>query len=372
MNVVCGLAGFVLLVVILLDAFEALVHPRRLTGKFRPTRVFYRSFWRPWSAIGRHIGKKRRRESFLGAFGPLSLLVLFALWACGLLFAFALLQWANHTPLHLEQDTHANFFTYLYMSGVTIFTVGFGDVLATSTFGRALSVAEAGLGLGFFAMVVGYLPILYQAFSRREVAISLMDARAGSPPTAAELLIRYSRMDKAKHLEPFLQSWEQWSAELLESLLSFPALGFYRSQHDNQSWLAALTTVLDTCALVLAGISDVDAHQAQLTFAISRHAAVDLTFIYNTQPLVPDADRLPPVRLRELRDRVSESGLSMDESESAAGQLTGLRQMYEPFVNALSIHFQMELPEFLSDQRRLDNWQTSTWKSGSKSKKHFG
>ena len=138
------------------------------------------------------------------------------------------------------------------MSGTNFFTLGLGDVTPTTTSARVLTTVEAGMGFGFLALVIGYLPVLSQAFSRRESAIALLDARAGSPPTAAELLRR--RGGRRPSPGRLLNDWERWSAEVLESHISFPVLAFYRSQHDNQSWVAALTTVLDTCALVITGV----------------------------------------------------------------------------------------------------------------------
>src|SRR5207249_10659172 len=155
-------------------------------------------------------------------------------------------------------------------------TLGYGDVVPTGAWGRSLAVAEAGIGFGFLAVVISYLPVLYQAFSRREITISLLDARAGSPPSAGELLRRLAHARSLAGVGPLLVEWERWSAELLESHLSFPVLSYYRSQHDNQSWVAALTTILDTSALLIAGVDGPDGHQARLTFAMARHAAVDL------------------------------------------------------------------------------------------------
>src|SRR5262249_55504278 len=152
------------------------------------------------------------------------------------------------TSLRTEDDVDFN--TYLYLSGVTFSTLGFGDVVAVSPLGRLLTVAEALLGFGFLACLIGYLPVFYQAFSRREVTISLLDARAGSPPSAASLLLRLAQAQNVPAVVPFLAEWERWAAELLESHLTYPVLSFYRSQHDNQSWLAALTAILDTCALL--------------------------------------------------------------------------------------------------------------------------
>src|SRR5262249_59014024 len=113
----------------------------------------------------------------------------------------------------------------------------------------ALVVTEAGLGLGFLAAIIGYLPFIYGSFSKREVDISLLDSRAGPPPTAGELLRRHSYDGGRDALHQLLKDWELWSAELMESHLSYPVLAFFRSQHDNQSWIASLTAILDACAL---------------------------------------------------------------------------------------------------------------------------
>ena len=135
---------------------------------------------------------------------------------------------------------------------------------------------------------MGYFPVLYGAFSRREVWISLLDARAGSPPTAAELMRRHSYEGAEQALSLLLVEWERWSAELLESHISYPLLCYFRSQHNNQSWISALTAVLDTSALLIAGVQGHEARQAQLTFAMARHALVDLAQIF---PLAPVNER---------------------------------------------------------------------------------
>src|SRR5262249_31799064 len=147
---------------------------------------------------------------------------------------------------------------YLYFSGTTFFTLGYGDLVPTGALGRALSVIEAGIGFGFLAVVISYLPVLYQAFSRRQIAISLLDSRAGWPPSAAELLRRLADAHNEGGIGQLLVEWERWAAELLEIQLSFPVLSYYRSQHDNQSWVGTLTTILDTSALVIAGVENPD------------------------------------------------------------------------------------------------------------------
>jgi hypothetical protein len=347
--------------IVLVDAFEAMLLPRRVARNFRLARQLYRSTWLPWSAIARRMGPGKRREVFLGIFGPLSMLVLFSVWAIGLILGFALLHWSLETPLS-QSPERASLFDAFYMSGVTFFTLGYGDVTPVNKAGRFLAVVEAGVGFGFLAVVISYLPVLYQAFSRREVMISLLDARAGSPPTAAQLLVRSAAARDRSDLGRILGEYERWSAELLESHLSFAVLSYYRSQHDNQSWLAAATAILDTCSLLIAAVeSDEAIYQAGLTFAMTRHAVVDLAQAFKSPPHPPDQDRLPPDQLHRLRDTLRSAGITPREGTIIDRKLTELRAMYEPFVVSLSAYFVLPIPPFLSDAPVVDNWQTSAW-----------
>jgi hypothetical protein len=220
-------------------------------------------------------------------------------------------------------------------------------------------VAEGGTGLGFLAIVIGYLPGLNQSFSRREVNISLLDARAGSPPTAAEMLYRQHDEYGMESIREILHEGERWSAELLESHLSYPVLAYWRSQHDNQSWVAALAVILDTSAFVMVGLEGACSRQAQLTFAMARHAVVDLALIFGVTPRWPDPDRLPPIQLTNLRSRLMTAGLRPRTGDEADRKLMELRGMYEPFLFALSTHFRLALPPWVPESRMTDNWQAS-------------
>ena len=252
-----------IVILILLDAFETVVLPRRVARQhFRPSVWFYRNTWRPWARLASHIPSPSRREGFLGYFGPLSLIVLLGLWASGLIFGFAFLQFGAGEHLQLSGEP-ITFSRLLYHSGETFFTLGYGDIVPNSPVARFLAVIEAGMGFAFLGTVIGYLPTIYLAFSRREVEISLLDARAGSPPTAAELLGRFGSSQPQLALDQILRDWEHWAAEVLESHLSYPVLLFYRSQHNNQSWLGALTTILDASALIIARVDGIGPEQAQ-------------------------------------------------------------------------------------------------------------
>src|SRR5260370_9847266 len=334
-NIFASIVGLVIVAVVLLDAFETVVLPRRVTRHVRLTALFYRRTWVPWQKIAGHIHTAARQQNFLGYFGPLSLILLLFFWAAGLILGFALLQYGlgEHFQLGNEPVT---FGRLLYQSGQTFFTLGYGDILPTSAASRALAVIEAGMGLAFLGVVIGYIPVVYSSFSRREIQISLLDARAGSPPSAAELLVRLAgRSDDPgvdqKVLDEVLRGWERWAAELLESQISYPVLTFFRSQHSNQSWLGALTTMLDVTSLVLTGIEGVHPGQAKLTFGMARHGAVDLAQVVNARHDPTADDRLPDADLDGLRDALVAAGLRLRSDEYARDKLIKLRSMYEPY-----------------------------------------
>ena len=347
-----------LILTTLLDGFETILLPRRINRRFRYSRLYYRGVWTVWRRAATTLPPGRWREAVLGVFGPLSMLGLFTSWGTSLIVGFAVLHWSlvSH-PLQV-QGTTAGLATDLYFSGTTFFTLGLGDVTPVAPLSRLLTVVEAGVGFGGLAVVIGYLPVLYQAFSRREVTISLMDARAGSPPAGGEALVRLARDGRADGVDAMLREWEQWAAELLESHISFPVLAYYRSQHANQSWLAALATMLDACALRLtAAPTGASSHQAQLTFAMARHAAVDLTLVFGVRPHPPAGDRLPADARQALIDALRHGEVPPD----ADARLAEIRGMYEPFLVALAEYFLLSLPPLAAGGSSSDNWQRSAW-----------
>ncbi|HTZ48639.1 MAG TPA: potassium channel family protein [Verrucomicrobiae bacterium] len=356
------IAGVALFLVVLWDAFEAIILPRRVTRKFRLARFYYTFTWKSWKVYARLIPHRKTRDTFFGYFGPISLLVLIGVWAFGLVVAFGMMQYGAGSAVNVAgQGAHSGLTTDIYLSGTTFFTLGLGDVVPRSSLARFLVVTEAGFGFGFLAAVIGYLPFIYGAFGRREIDISLLDARAGTPPTAGELMRRHAYTGGKEALRELLKNWENWSAELLESHLSYPVLAYFRSQHDNQSWIGALTAILDTCALVISSVEGVCAKQAELTFAIARHAVVDLCQVFGAPPRAPQEDRLPAETLEKLRLKLREHGANLLATLEADQKLLELRRMYEPYVCALARHLNQTLPPWIPDHKSKDNWQTTAW-----------
>jgi hypothetical protein len=353
MPILYAALGVVLIFVVLWDGFETVILPRRVTRRVRLARIFFRAAWKIWTSAADRVCSRKRHEAMLSYFGPLSLFLLLAMWAAGLIFGFSL--------VYLSIGLHPSFEQNLFFSGSVFFPLGgMGDIPAGMA-GKSLAIVEAALGFGFLAILISYFPPLNESFARREVRISLMDARAGSPATAAELLRRHYGQYGMEELRQLFADWEIWSAELLESHLSYPALAYFRSQHDNQSWLSSLTTILDGTTLVMAGLEGACERQARLTFAITRHAIVDLAQVLSAPPIEPEHDRLPGPELIKLRALLLEAGHRLGEGPDYEAKLGELRDMYEPYVNALSKRLRLPLPSWIPADGGVDNWQTSKW-----------
>jgi hypothetical protein len=358
MNVILFISGAILILIILGDAFETIVLPRRVTRRVRLSRLFFRSMWRIWLAVAGLMRRNNLRDTFLGFFGPLAVIFLIILWATGLIIGFALL----HLALETIVKTQEGFGTYVYLSGTTFFTLGLGDIVPNTSLGRGLVAFESGLGLGFLALVISYLPLLNQSFARREIAVALLDSHAGSPPTASEMLLRHIHNNDMGELNRHFEEWEKWSSELLESLLSYPMLAFFRSQHQNQSWLGSLTAILDACAFIMAGTDGKRNDQARFTFAMIRHTIVDIAQTHNCAPIHPEKDRLTRADLERICSLLGPTGLSLPPIEDLERKLSDLRQSYEPHIHSLSQHIHVTLPPWILQTRPADNWQTDPWR----------
>jgi hypothetical protein len=364
------ISGCIILTLALLDAFQTIILPRRPVGKFRITRLFFLATWTPWRVIARTIRQPKVRDQWYSFYGPLSLLLLFGVWASLLAGGYGLIFFGLHTPFHdpiRSSSTLDQLRTAMYVSGSTIFTLGLGDVVPATLLARALVVAEAGTGLGFVALVIGYVPVLYTAFSQREIAVALLDARAGSPPTAAELLVRHSFSGGNAALTELLAEWERWCATLLETHISYPLLCYYRSQHDNQSWLAALTAILDACALLITTVEGPATRQAQLTFAVGRHVLVDIVHVFQQEAIESDFMKQPVERLGDeefarLCDVLGGAGFSLCGDVDAHARLATIRKLYEPSAFAMAHFLALGLPRWVAPPRdpskRKDNWTT--------------
>ena len=358
--VLAALVGVALVLTVLYEAVQVMQLPRRGQRRARLVPLFFGATWGAWSAVGRRFRNDVTREAFLSHYGPLSMVLLLVLWSGSLILGFGIVQWA----VHHGGPAPASFGDAVYTSGTTFFTLGFGDLTPTAPLGKALAVIEAGTGFGLIAVIIGYLPVLYQLFSRRETHVILLDARAGSPPTGVALLLRHARLESMGELDSLLREWERWAAELVESHLSYPMLGYYRSQYENQSWLAALTAILDACAVMLTGLEGVRTFQARMTFAAARLAVVEMVRVFRLHPREHGGpapvrpSRLSGEEFARLQRCLAEEGIPLTEPD-AEETLGAFRAAYEPFLVALAAYLISPLPPWTAPDANLDNWQRS-------------
>jgi Ion channel len=370
LHVAAFIAGMFFCLGVALDAFQTIILPRRPTGRFQITRLFFLATWTPWVMIAERASNKKVREQIYSVYGPLSLLLLLLLWALLLISGFGMFYFSMRSPFGDALMGHstsawAQFGTDLYVSGTTLFTLGLGDVVPHRLLARGLIIFESGVGLGFVALVIGYLPVLYQAFSHREISVALLDARAGSPPNAGELLRRHAFEGGQEALSALLAEWERWSAEILESHISYPILCYYRSQHDNQSWLSALASILDTCALLISVVEGTPSRQAQLTFVMARHALIDLGHVFHIEEheawqRQSELDRLPSKDFYRLCEALGDNHLRLCGDPAAAKRLNTIRALYEPHAFVLSEYLRMPLPVWVAPPKENDQWSILT------------
>jgi hypothetical protein len=329
MRVVAGIAGVLLIALMLSEFFVTFLLPRRVRRDPRIARTFNRLLWRPWRALARQLSPPAA-DTLLGFFGPLALLVNLIVWSLGLLIGYGLLEYAVVGRPFWPR--------FLISSGVFLSAEG----VSGSTAVHIIELLEAATGLGVLFIVIGYMPSVYSSFSRRETAVSQLATRAGSPPAAATVLHRAAGRERWRDLERDLQAWEEWAAELMETHLSYPLLMWYRSQHVNQNWLAALTAMVDVSAFVKATVADDDVEAADLTFRIGRHALAGLALQLHLEP-VP-VDRLSDADFEDLFAVVERSAVANVDRDTARRRLDRLRREYEPNAQALSDFLVLDLP----------------------------
>lgn len=245
------LAGALLILVALDAAVETVVLPRSarvaLTqAVFRVMRVLIA----PWTRAARSYEARDRVMAF---YAPVSLLLLPVAWLLLVALGYTAIYWAlGVTPLPAA----------FRLSGSSLLTLGFArsdDLLVT-----LFVFSEATLGLGLVALLIAYLPTMYAAFSRREAAVSLLEVRAGTPPTAVELLARAHRLRSLTALDELWEQWEIWFAEIEESHTTLTALVFFRSPNPHRSWVTASGAVLDAAALLASIVEVPRTPQAEL------------------------------------------------------------------------------------------------------------
>jgi Ion channel len=341
-------AGILILVWTVIDVFRTLVVPRAAHGRFRLSRILFLVLWRPWRWIGVRRRSVQARERFLAVAAPFLFFLLLVGWVSLALVGYALIVWSP-AFVHGVGPGNVTFGDALYFSGTSLFTLGFGTVAATG-WTRAIQVAAAATGLGLFAVVIAYLPVLYQAFNRREVGVLLLDARAGSPPSGPELLHRLGSAGEASALPDLFAEWERWVADVLETHMSYPLLALFRSPHDNTSWITSLGSVLDAATLIITSVENEPHQRAKLLYGTGVHAVEDLFYYYRLpeRGAVIQRDEFEDV-LQDLKD----DGFSIRPVDVAFALFTEKRAKYASRLDAIAVLLAAPPGQWIGDRSFL-------------------
>ena len=345
-----GVAGLVVVASILYDVFLSVVVPRRaprLGSRLRVGSLLIPGLWRAWRWIGLGMSAERR-ELFLGSFAPLAVILLLVVWVAGLVVGYGLLLDAFRTQLHPEPD---NFGSALYFAGTSLLTLGFGDFVAVGGYARLIALVAAASGLGLFALVITFLFTLYGSFQRREVAVVVLEAGAGAPPSGVTLLETYALAGILDDLPGVFRDWQSWAAEVLDSHLAYPILAYFRSSHDNDSWISSLGAVMDAATLVLTTIQGGPKGWAKLSRAVGGHCIEDLV-LYFGLPAEPEVG-LERAEFDEARRRLERAGFLLEDADQAWANFSRLRQGYAGRVNALARHWATPPAQWIGDRSPL-------------------
>jgi len=326
--------GVVILLVVFVDVFTSVIVPRPTRRAFRPSGILVRFMWPTWRSLGLARWLARRdREGFLGMFAPLMVIVGLGLWVVSLVLGFALLMYAQATSIH---PPLRDFGSAVYFAGTTALTIGYGDFVPASLATRLLALLSAGSGLATFAIVISYLFLLFGAFQRRENFVIVLDGSAGAPPSGVQLLETYRRLGLDFDLPALFLRGQRWAADILETHLAYPILGFFRSSHKDESWIGALGAVLDAATLLVTTLSveSPTPGQARLMIEVGTHLTDDLTNFFRI-PRQREAG-VERTEFETARSRLIAAGYACRDAEESWLAFRELRAEYASSLNAMA------------------------------------
>jgi hypothetical protein len=332
--------GVFLLALTFWDLFETIVVPRPTPGWFRIGRYLIRGSWRALREVrNRWPGHSWDRP--LGLFAPGATVALLIAWLIALILGYGLVLYALRDEL---RPALSDLGTTIYFAATSVLTLGYGDIVANGTLARFVVVAAAATGLGIVALVVTFLFSLYASYQRREIPVVLLQAKAGGPPSAVVLLENLARMDASARLPEFFGEWERWAAEVLDSHVAYPILGYFRSSHDNLSWISALGTVLDAASLVVTTLEGLPRGDAELVRRVGSHLAEDLSNLGFSEG---SGAWLGRDEFEAVCDRLERAGYRLGDRSQAWGRFEAARLAYAPRLEAMANYWAVAATSWL-------------------------
>jgi hypothetical protein len=324
-NPITAAAGAVLILVMVSDAISTLIVTQGRTGLWRPTRLWYAGTWRlTRSFVAR--APARAGDVSLNLYPALSLLGLLVLWLAGLMFGWALLYWGLGEHVGGASDWG----TVIYYSGTSLLTPAFG--VAHDPALRVLTLVETLTGLGTIALLISYLPALYGAYSRREARLLTLDDPSGERLTPVRVIALHASDQNLDLLYRFFAEWEMWTAEVLESHVSYPMLALFRSQQPGQSWITALGVVTDSATLACACIEGADKREPYFLYRRGRRALSEIADRLHVPESAPSHSWLTVANFDIAWSSLTDLRVPLVDK---AGAWARLQELRDPYGNRL-------------------------------------
>jgi hypothetical protein len=328
LRVIAFLTGLVIAAGTVFSAIETFVVPRSVQDVLN--RVVFRGMRKLFFFPFRWVKDYEGRDRLMSFYAPVALLTLLPVWYALVLIGYALMFWGAGAN---------NLLQAFKSSGSSLFTLGFAT--PAGFFASALTISEAALGLILVALLIAYLPTMYAAFSRREAAVTMLEIRAGNPPSATEMILRYHRIHGMEHLKDIWTVWEAWFADIEESHTSLPALVFFRSPQPNRSWITAAGTILDAASLTLAIVDTPHEPQADLCiragFIALRRIADFFRVQYDAEPRRGDPISVTRQEFDLACDELAEKGVPIKPNRDEAWlDFAGWRVNYDTVLLAMA------------------------------------
>jgi len=338
---VAGIAGLIVLGLVLWDVFQGVVVPRPTPGRLRIARYVIPPTWRIWRAIVTRTRTGLARDAVLGLYAPGAAVLLLFMWLALVMVGYGLILFGLRGEL---SPSPANPIEAIYFAGSSVLTIGYGDVVPTGGLARVVVLAAAASGLGLVALVITFLYSLFGSYQRREIAVVRLSARAKSPPSAITLLETYAKLGMVDELPALFREWEDWIAEVLDTHVSYPLLGYFRSSHDNVSWISALGAVLDAAVLLRTTIRGVPQGEAVITTRVGAHLVEDIS---NNLHLGGDGSPVDEGQFAEVYERLARAGYELEPLHDAWRAFARVRTSYAGRLAALAEYWATPATEWV-------------------------
>lgn len=347
LDFLAGFAGLALVVSSLIDLFKSVIMPRSVGGRFRASVQLSRRGWRLWRSVAMRIGDAERREDTLAVFAPLFIVTVGTYWVASEIIGLGLMIWALRAGIRPVPGLGGS----IYFAGTSLLTIGYGDFAPTIPATRFLSLLAGGMGLATFAVVTTFLFQIFGAFQRREAFIVTMSERTGAPPSGLEFILRHAKRGMLSDIGPILREAQRWIAETMETHLAYPVLTYFRSSHDDESWVGTLGAILDATTLMLTTAELDHRGEAEITARLGTHLVNDFSAFFVLPP--SDAGGVDFDEFVLAYQSLGSLGVPLVPLENAWTAFNAKRALYTAPLDAMAQWWRIPPARWIGDRSRI-------------------